>query len=75
MHTIILTKTIAISGLCSLSYGQEKIEKANPPQITPIQVGEEEREITLPDLGGKLIRLGDFKGKKNILISVGRLYG
>ncbi len=39
------------------------------PPKTHLKVGQPAPEFTLPDTGGKPIKLSDFKGKKNVVLA------
>jgi hypothetical protein len=41
---------------------------------TPVNIGEPERDFSLPKLDGSIVKLSDFKGKKAVLLSVGNPY-
>jgi len=43
--------------------------------VTPIQVGDEARDFSLPTVKGKLVTLSDFFKKKIVVFSVGSPYG
>ncbi len=39
------------------------------PQKTPLKVGDEAPDFTLPDQNGKPVKLSDFRGKKNVVLA------
>jgi peroxiredoxin (alkyl hydroperoxide reductase subunit C) len=40
-----------------------------PPQKTPLKVGDEAPDFTLPDQNNKPVKLSDFRGKKNVVLA------
>jgi peroxiredoxin len=35
----------------------------------PLSVGERATDFALPDQNGRIVRLGDFRGKKNVVLA------
>ncbi len=40
-----------------------------PAQAAPLNVGDKAPDFTLPDQNGKLVKLSDFLGKKNVVLA------
>ena len=53
------------------SYGQAGIEKANYASVA--LVGSEAPDFSLPDLNGRMISLGDLRGKKHVILEFGNI--
>jgi cytochrome oxidase Cu insertion factor (SCO1/SenC/PrrC family) len=55
---------------------QQTAAPASTPQAAPpappkthLKVGQAAPDFTLPDTGGKPVKLSDFKGKKNVILA------
>lgn len=77
-YSIILLTVVILFFVSSYAFGLSDAFKKNiynPGQLKPIdstlkvKIGENAPDFTLPSLSGEKISLGQFKGKKNVVIS------